>query len=209
MQQGTQSVRFEPIVGRLLRLRILSVNDPDENADPLVKSAHSADKPIDARAPRKVGNVVVSEFRLHEYLVPQDQLRKQSLADVAWNPVGSASGSVVTAARERELHMNGVAFAKGLAFAGDTRIDIPLAGWWQTFRADAGIDDQCQLPDGMRFQVWGDQKLLFDSGLVKAPAVVKPQVDIRTVTLLSLRTVGGHASVCGNWANAAIIGLGK
>lgn len=209
VKQGTQSVRFDPIVGRLLRLRILSVNDPDENADPLVKSAHSADKPIDARVPRKVGNVVVGEFRLHEYVVPQDKLRKQSLADVAWNPVGSASGSVVTAGRGRELHMNGVAFGKGFAFAGDTRIDIALAGWWQTFRADVGIDDQCRLPEGMRFQVWGDQKLLFDSGPVKAPAVVKPEVDIRTVKLLSLRTVGGHASVCGNWANAAILGLGK
>lgn len=209
LQQGRQSVRFDPIVGRLLRFRVLSVNDPEENADPLVKSAHRADKPLDALAPQKVGNIAVSEFRLHEHVVPEDKLRKQLLTEAAWKPVGSASGSVVTAGRAHELRMNGVAFGKGFTFAGDTRIDIPLAGWWQTFRADVGIDDKCQLPEGMRFQVWDQQKLLFDSGLVKPPAVVKPEVDIRAVELLSLRTVGGNAAVCGNWANAAIIGLDK
>ena len=62
----------------------------------------------------------------------------------------------------------------------------------------------------MQFQVWGDGHLLYDSGLVKAPGVVKPELDIRGLQQLSLRTLGAQgaqpAQVCGNWANAALIG---
>jgi len=58
--------------------------------------------------------------------------------------------------------------------------------------------------------VWGDDRLLYDSGLVKAPAVVKPELDVRGLQRLSLRTLGAQgkqpAQVCGNWANAALIG---
>ncbi|MFN4115981.1 MAG: hypothetical protein ACK4F7_05695, partial [Inhella sp.] len=53
--------------------------------------------------------------------------------------------------------------------------------------------------------------LLWDSGRVEAPAVVKPEIDVRGLTQLSLRTLGAQgvrpAAVCGNWANARLIGL--
>ena len=62
----------------------------------------------------------------------------------------------------------------------------------------------------MQFQVWGDDRLLYDSGLVKAPGVVKPELDVRGLHRLSLRTLGAQgarpAQVCGNWANALLIG---
>ena len=51
------------------------------------------------------------------------------------------------------------------------------------------------------------QRLLYDSGLVKAPGVVKPELDVRGLKTLSLRTLGAQSpAVCGNWANAALIG---
>ncbi len=57
---------------------------------------------------------------------------------------------------------------------------------------------------------WGEDRLLYDSGLVKAPGVVKPELDIRGLSRLSLRTLGAQGSqpaqVCGNWANAVLIG---
>jgi hypothetical protein len=45
---------------------------------------------------------------------------------------------------------------------------------------------------------------------VAAPAVVKPEIDVRGLKQLSLRTLGARgaqpAQVCGNWANAVLIG---
>ena len=64
--------------------------------------------------------------------------------------------------------------------------------------------------DEIEVMVWGDDRLLYDSGLVKAPGVVKPELDIRGLQRLSLRTLGAQgkqpAQVCGNWANAVLIG---
>ena len=90
-------------------------------------------------------------------------------------------------------------------------ITYRLQGSWQTFRADVGIDDACRQNGGLQFQVYGDGRLLFDSGLIVAPAVVKPELDIRGVKVLRLTTTGVKkkisAAVCANWANATVIGF--
>ena len=109
------------------------------------------------------------------------------------------------------MQMNGLRFRKGLGVAGNSEVGYKLAGDWQTFRADVGIDDSCRNNGGLQFQVWGDDKLLFDSGLITAPAVVKPELDIRGISKLVLKTTGvkanGNAGVCANWANASVIGF--
>ena len=50
-----------------------------------------------------------------------------------------------------------------------------------------------------------------DSGLIEAPAVVKPELDIRGISILNLRTTGvkskNKVPVCANWANATVIGF--
>ncbi len=108
------------------------------------------------------------------------------------------------------MRMNGLQFRSGLGVGADSRIDLALTGHWQLLRADLGIDDACRAAGGLQFQVWGDGRLLYDSGLVKAPGVVKPELDIRGLSALSLRTLGAQGSqptqVCGNWANAVLIG---
>ena len=106
-----------------------------------------------------------------------------------------------------EMRMNGLLFRRGLGVGADSRIDLAFDGNWQLLRADLGIDDSCRAAGGMQFQVWGDGRLLYDSGLVKAPGVVKPELDIRGLRNLSLRTLGAQSpQTCGNWANAALIG---
>jgi hypothetical protein len=108
------------------------------------------------------------------------------------------------------MRMNGLHFRHGLGVDADSRIDMQLKGNWQLLRADLGIDDRCRDAGGMQFQVWGDDRLLYDSGLIRAPAVVKPELDVRGLQRLSLRTLGAQGSkpaqVCGNWANAVLIG---
>ena len=62
----------------------------------------------------------------------------------------------------------------------------------------------------MNFQVFADNKLLFDSGEITPPTVVKPELDIRGVKQLSLRTYSQDATqqvACANWANAQVIGF--
>jgi len=108
------------------------------------------------------------------------------------------------------MRMNGLLFRRGLGVGPNSRLDLQLHGQWRLLRADLGIDDACRSAGGMQFQVWGDGRLLYDSGRVQAPGVVKPELDIRGLRSLSLRTLGAQgaqpAQVCGNWANAALIG---
>lgn len=103
--------------------------------------------------------------------------------------------------------MNGLRFNKGVGAGPDSRLDLELGGNWQLLRADLGVDDSCRTAGGMRFQVWSGERLLYDSGTVTAPAVVKPEIDVRGLRQLSLRTLGDKGSrTCGNWANAALTG---
>ena len=105
------------------------------------------------------------------------------------------------------LQMNGLRFQHGLGVGASSRIDLKLDGGWRLLRSDLGVDDSCRDAGSLHFQVWSGDRLLYDSGTVKAPGVVKPELDIRGVHNLSLRTLGAQSpKVCGNWANALLIG---
>jgi hypothetical protein len=104
--------------------------------------------------------------------------------------------------------MNGLKFSKGLGVKGDSRVDYTLPKNAQLFRADIGIDDSCKINGKISFQIFGDDKLLYNSGIIKAPTVIKPEIDIRTLQTLSLRTKGNNNS-CANWANAVVVTLKK
>lgn len=219
-QQAKQKIEFAAKPGRLFRFRILSTYDQSDDGstqDPMVlTSANEASpaKAYHAAIPAVVTPVTISEFSVLEQALPDlpkqqlylsDALAKTnlpiSLDQSAYRPDGSSG----------VMQMNGLKFRKGLGVVGNTAIPLQLSGQWQTFRADVGIDDACRQFGGLQFQVWGDERLLFDSGLIKAPAVVKPELDIRGVKQLRLVTTGVQgntkAPVCANWANAQLIGF--
>lgn len=203
LKEGMQQVRFDkPLVGRLLRFRILSSHDGQGDAMKEEATAQTQSAPFNALEPVKVSPVTIGELVLHQQLA-EGASRRQYLSDQAWlaAPQGAAKDK---AKGGKGLRMNGLGFSKGLGVAGSSRVDYGLVGPWQRFNADVGIDDSCK-GKGLHFQVWGDGRLLYDSGLVVAPAVVKPELDIRGISLLSLRTSGDGR--CGNWANAAVTGL--
>lgn len=84
---------------------------------------------------------------------------------------------------------------------------LALAAPLDQLRADLDVDDSCRAGGAMRFQIWSAARLLYDSGMVTAPAVVKPEIDVRGLRQMSLRTLGQTGSrACGNWGNAALIG---
>ncbi|MCF7750261.1 NPCBM/NEW2 domain-containing protein [Bacillus subtilis subsp. subtilis] len=216
LQQGKQQIDFPAQAGRLLRFRVLSTQNPDGDgasaADPMVSAAQgSVARAVDALQPRDVGPIVLSSFHVLEHLQPEKPAQQLYLSAL---PLPAALQGRVAADHafggQAALRMNGLHFRRGLGVNADSRIDLQLGGNWHLLRADLGIDDQCRAAGGMQFQVWGDNRLLYDSGLVKAPGVVKPELDVRGLHTLSLRTLGAQgaapAQVCGNWANAALIG---
>lgn len=221
LEQGTQKIAFAPRAGRLLRFRVLSVQNPDGDSasatDPMVAAAQGgAARAFDALQARDVGPITLSTFHILEHQIGARPQLQRYLSELAMpktlakgiardRPFGGASGAPVNGMR-----MNGLQFRRGLGVGADSRVDMKLDGNWRLLRADLGVDDRCRDAGGLRFQVWGDERLLYDSGLVKAPGVVKPELDIRGLRQLSLRTLGAQGpqptQVCGNWANAVLIG---
>lgn len=217
-QQQLQTVEFKAKPGSLLRFRVLSTHDQlgnDGDADPMVSAAAgNKAQAFNALIPKVVTPIAISEFRVLQqaepnmekvqwYLAEHKPLRSDNLLgpvelDMSNGGAAAADGSIMS--------MNGLKFRKGLGVSAQSRIDYRLTGQWQLLRADLGIDDSCRSKGGLHFQIYGDNKLLYDSGLVQARAVVKPELDIRGISLLSLRTTGGAAGVCANWANASVLG---
>ncbi len=195
--EGEQEVRFPARVGRLLRLRILSTHD--DGLDPMVLGAGGVEGgSFDASAPVQVGSTTISELEILERRPPAAPKNRVALAPL----VGDA----------RECELNGLSFAHGLS-DGSPRYDFELEGHWQTFRAEVGLAGSESSPAGSaRFQVWGDERLLWDSGEIKTVReVLKPRVDIRGISRLSLRTVSSFASASEGvrtvWAAAEVEGF--
>ncbi len=133
------------------------------------------------------------------------------LSDAEWSLAECAAGSVVRhgdrGGAALDMQMNGLQFARGLTVRGDSRIDYRLKGDWQTFRVEAGRDDRNDNTTDIRFQVYGDHRLLYDSGPVAGSAIAKLEVDVRGITTLSLRTVDASGKITANWANAVLSGF--
>ena len=116
----------------------------------------------------------------------------------------SVSGNTITIA--------GQTYTKGIGAHAVSNITYNLAGGYQTFQSDAGIDSE---EDGkgvgsVDFQVIGDGKVLFDSGVLTNGQVAHISVSVAGVQTLTLVATNGvpnsidydHA----DWGGAAVIG---
>lgn len=214
-KKDKQRIEFKTHTGRLLRLRILSTQE--QGTDPMVLATQENDYKgaYNAFAPVKVNPITLSEISILESPLPDKKRLSLFLSESKWQTASNQLGPVerdlsngLKASKDgAKMRMNGLTFNHGLGVYGDSQIDFKLTGNWQLFRADSGIDDSCREHGDGRFQVYADGDLIFDSGTIKSPAVVKPELDIRGVELLSLRTVAGSNSACMNWANAKVIGF--
>lgn len=219
LQQGKQTVEFQPVIGSLFRFRVLSVHDSESGSaqDPMVLGAAKNDpdnQPFNALVAEAVAPITISEFHIFQQELPNKPKQTlylsqahAALSENSLGPVKKDHASPKANDTQTPLKMNGLTFHSGLGVNDKSRIDYQLAGSWQLFRADIGVDDSCRQYGGVSFQIYGDDKLLFNSGLIAAPAVVKPELDIRGIKRLSLRTIGANKAVCANWTNAAVIGF--
>ena len=172
--ESEQEIRFPARAGRLLRLRVLSTHD--DELDPMVLGAAArGDDAYDATAPVRVGSITLSELRLLEQQTP------------------SRPRTTVTLDDDQAVRLNGLDFEHGLRFEGEMRRDFQLEGRWLQLKAEAGRDDRGPRQGSLRLQVWGDDHLLWDSGVLTGSDVVKPRVDIRGISRLSLRSFSDPA----------------
>ncbi|WP_092269214.1 MULTISPECIES: TIM-barrel domain-containing protein [unclassified Duganella] len=211
LSKDMQTISFPPTVGRLLRFRVLSTQNPEgdgaASTDPMVTAANvPTARAFNASVASEVAPITLSEFHVLAVQQKEGPELQQFLSDLPLPKTVSRDKP----AGAREMRMNGLWFRKGLGVGASSRIDLQLAGSWNLLRADLGIDDSCRNAGGLQFQVWSGERLLYDSGLITAPAVVKPEIDVRGLSQISLRTLGARGSkpqqVCGNWANAVLLG---
>ncbi|MBI3230792.1 MAG: NPCBM/NEW2 domain-containing protein, partial [Burkholderiales bacterium] len=213
LQQGPQQIDFAPTAGRMLRFRVLSTHNPEgdgaSSTDPMVIAVQDATpaKAFNAQEPAQLDPITLSRFHLLEHRAPAKPEQQRYLSDL---PLANGLRRDQPASSAKEMRMNGLLFRKGIGMSPNGRFDLQLNGDWHTLRADLGVDDSCRAAGGVQFQVWSGARMLYASGTIAAPAVVKPELDVRGLTQLSLRMVAAKASqgskACGNWANAMLLG---
>lgn len=103
------------------------------------------------------------------------------------------------------LRIGGIAYGKGIGAHAPSELSVYLGRRCSAFTAAIGLDDETTQPGSVAFQVFGDDVLLYDSGILRggAPAVVTT-VDTGGVRLLSLRVTDsgdGRNFDHANWAD--------
>lgn len=106
------------------------------------------------------------------------------------------------------LSIGGVSYAKGIGAHAPSDVSVYLGRGCERFAAKIGLDDETREPGSVVFQLFGDDKPLYDSGVVKGKGPAVPiDVDVTGVRMLSLRVTDGgdgrnfdHA----DWAEAAL-----
>jgi hypothetical protein len=110
------------------------------------------------------------------------------------------------------LSIGGRKFAHGVGTHAVGEFALDLHGTARRFSAWVGVDDAAQPPGSVTFQVLGDGKVLWESGVMRAGAPAQEVgVDLQGVQRLALR-VGdagdGNGMDHADWAEASIEGTG-
>ena len=112
----------------------------------------------------------------------------------------------------KPLSIGGRVFEKGLGTHSPAEVAFDLHGTARRFSAWVGVDDGAEAPGSVTFQVAGDGRILWESGVMKAGEAAKEvSVDLTGIRRLALR-VGNGGDTNGmdhaNWAEAKIDGQG-
>jgi alpha-galactosidase len=113
---------------------------------------------------------------------------------------GANDGATIT--------LNGTSFAKGLGVHAPSSIDLRPNGRCSSFSASVGVDDEVGSNGSVIFQVWGDGKLLFSSGVMTGSSPTQDiNVNITGRTDVRLAVAGGTDTMNSDhadWANARV-----
>lgn len=105
------------------------------------------------------------------------------------------------------LTIAGVRYEKGLGTHAPAAVTVYLGGRCATFSAALGLDDEITQPGSVAFQIMGDGKQLYDTGVLRPGPAVPVSVDVSGVRMLTLVVTDGgdnknfdHA----DWADAKL-----
>lgn len=152
-------------------------------------------------------------------VLPNAITKTSWLSDLEWISAKNGWGSVERDMSNGEqasgdgntLTINGETFKKGLGVHAPSEIVYFLGGNVAKFQSKIGVDDEMSdaSPSSIVFQVWGDGKKLYDSGLMTARDDAKTvDVNVEGIELLKLVVTdggNGNASDHGDWADAKFI----
>ena len=142
---------------------------------------------------------------------------KAYLSDLPLNVVSNGWGPVERDSSVGEylandggvLSLDGQQYEKGLGTHSDADIRVDLTvGQYTRFQSYVGIDDSRSGTHQVRFLVYGDSALLFDSGAVRgidAAQFIDVSVEGVGELRLVVENVDGYAHDHANWAGAALL----
>jgi len=107
---------------------------------------------------------------------------------------------------QKPLAIAGEQFEKGVGSHADSILHIHLNGGTSRFTAQVGVDDSAQNKGSVCFRIYGDDKLLFNSGTMKggqkAKSVKLKTTGIQTLILVVTSAGNGIDYDHADWANA-------
>ncbi len=118
---------------------------------------------------RGAGSARVDEFSV--VVPPPPPGGKAFLSDMAWTHMHSGRGLPVTldhrlGRNAPSIKVGGKTYEKGLGTQAWSDVRYYLGGACTRFSADIGIDDAVEDGGSVTFQVWGDGKKLYESGVM-------------------------------------------
>ncbi|CAM3899247.1 NPCBM/NEW2 domain-containing protein [Deinococcus frigens] len=137
------------------------------------------------------------------------------LSDLQWTSATNGWGPVERDRSNGEqdvrdgttLRVGGRVFAKGLGVHANSEIRYALGGQCNTFSAFVGIDEEVRKLGSAQFKVFGDGRLLFDSGVRRGSDLSLPvDVSVAGVRELRLSVSGGDNNYYdhADWGEAAV-----
>ncbi|HZL33789.1 MAG TPA: NPCBM/NEW2 domain-containing protein [Tepidisphaeraceae bacterium] len=138
------------------------------------------------------------------------------LSDLPWVSATAGWGTVQkdTSIAGNPITLNGVTYAKGLGTHASSQIVYNLAGKYTNFLSDIGIDSEeaAKGQGSVDFQVFGDGKLLFDSGLLtNSSPTMSINLNVTGVQQLTLIVNNGIPNIIdydhADWAGARLLSV--
>lgn len=106
------------------------------------------------------------------------------------------------------LSIHGVKFASGIGTHAISRMRVDVGGQAKQFTAQVGVNDSAGTQGSMEFQVWGDGRELWHSGVLKGGDAAQPVTeDLTGVKIMELRVTDGgdgEGNDHADWAEARV-----
>jgi hypothetical protein len=134
------------------------------------------------------------------------------LSDLAWVSATNGWGPVErdtnvggsSAGDGTAIKLAGVTYSKGLGTNATSDIVYNLAGGYQSFMSDIGVDDKQTVDGTVVFQVFADGTLIYDSGIMTAASATRSiNLNVAGVQSLRLHVGDGGDDESYDWADWA------